>query len=213
MVKKKEREEEKVEMKKREKKDKEVTVHFTISFDDFDELYKEMDPNTPIGLRNGKPIVPGVKSWSELFHETVPMPYKCFLLPSGEVDQSVHGGVTTANIPVQHVNTSKSIRVTGTSNPLAASQNLSEVQVGASASKEQIVYKNYKPPPAQSHNPVAMCIVKYHYTRMGTNLFMDMKMELTVPCLKLMENHLHCRHHLDFQHAVQKSLKKVKAKL
>ena len=152
-----EKEEEKeVKAKKREKKDKVVTVRSTVtySFDDFDELYKEMDPNTPIRLTNGKPVVPGVKSWSELFHETVPMPYKCCLLPSGKVHQSVHGGVTTANIPVlQYVNTTQSEAVSGAYNSLAASQNLSEVQVGASASQEQIVYKNYEPPPAAVAQP------------------------------------------------------------
>ena len=143
------------EKNKREKKENVVTVRstMTFSFDDFDELYKEMDPNTPIGLRNGKPIVPGVKSWSELFHETVPTPYKSFLVPSGRVQQSVHGGVTTANIPVQYVNTTKSKTVTGTFNSLAASQRLSEVRVSASASQEQIVYKNYEPPPAAVPQP------------------------------------------------------------
>ena len=145
-----EKEEKMVEKKKREKENV-VTIRSTVtfSFDDFDELYKEMDPNTPIGLTNGKPIVPGVESWSELFHETVPTPYKSFLA-SGRVHQSVHGGVTTANIPVQ---STKSGMVTGTYNPSAVSQNLSEVRVSASASQEQIVYKNYEPPPAAVPQP------------------------------------------------------------
>ena len=93
----------------------EVTTTFRGSVNDYDMLYKGMDPNTPIrpqipGISDA--VVPNVQSWSELFAETVPWP-RTWKMPFDGVEiQSATGGVSTSSIPVKEtVTTCSGIRV------------------------------------------------------------------------------------------------------
>ena len=83
----------------------EKTTELTVSVDDYDMLYKGIDPNFPLGIDDsGEFIIPNVNSWSELyFSETVPSPCIWRFSPSGIAAPAVIGGVTTRNIPVKEV--------------------------------------------------------------------------------------------------------------
>jgi len=80
------------------------TISMKASVNDYDLLYDHMDPNRPI--RPGIPgiceeVTPNVKSWSELYSETVPWPH-VWQVPFVGVGKPVaSGGVTTCNIPVR----------------------------------------------------------------------------------------------------------------
>ena len=63
-----------------------------------------MDPNQPI--RPGIPglceeIIPNVKTWDELFNETVPWPHVWQMPYIGVGEPVAGGGVTTRSIPVE----------------------------------------------------------------------------------------------------------------
>ena len=84
-----------------------VTTTFRGSMNDYDMLYKGMDPNMPIrpeipGVSEA--IVPNVQSWSELFAETVPWP-RTWKMPYTSRNRveilSASGGVSTHSIPVK----------------------------------------------------------------------------------------------------------------
>ena len=72
------------------------------SVNNYDLLYDHMDPNQPI--RQGIPgwcekITPSVKSWNELFRETVPWPHVWQVPYLGVGMPVASGGVTTCDIP------------------------------------------------------------------------------------------------------------------
>ena len=116
----------------------ENTYTLTISIDDFDTLYKGMDPNTPVHL-DGMSIVPNVDSWSSLFTETVPTPCKLngLFSPSGiAIVDTVFGGVTTASIPVREKVTTKTDLAVRNPSNLRYTQ-ASEVKVTASSSRKR----------------------------------------------------------------------------
>ena len=74
------------------------------SVSDYDMLYGEMDPNQPIwpeipGLC--KEVIPNVRSWNELFNETVPRPRVWQVPYIGVGVPAASGGVTTRDIPVR----------------------------------------------------------------------------------------------------------------
>ena len=82
---------------------RETTVVKT-SVSDYDMLYGEMDPNQPIlpeipGLC--KEVIPNVRSWNELFNETVPRPHVWQVPYIGVGELAAGGGVTTREIPVR----------------------------------------------------------------------------------------------------------------
>lgn len=93
-----------------------VTTTRRVAVNDYDMLYRGLDPNMPIipGFPGQqKEIVPNVGSWSELFSETVPrpqtwiLPYRGNKLVSDEITTAT-GGVTTSNIPVTEVASARS---------------------------------------------------------------------------------------------------------
>ena len=78
------------------------TTFIKASVNNYDLLYGHMDPNQPI--RQGIPgwcekITPNVKSWNELFGETVPWPHVWQVPELGVGMPVASGGVTTCNIP------------------------------------------------------------------------------------------------------------------
>lgn len=82
----------------------EVTTTLRASMNDYNMLYKGMDPNMPIrpqipGISDA--IVPNVQSWSELFAETVPWPRTWKMPYDGVEILSATGGVSTCSIPVK----------------------------------------------------------------------------------------------------------------
>ena len=78
------------------------TIFMKASVNNYDLLYGHMDPNQPIirGIPGWcEEITPNVKSWNELFRETVPWPC-VWQVPYLSVGKPVAGGgVTTCNIP------------------------------------------------------------------------------------------------------------------
>ena len=92
-----------------------VTTIFRGSMNDYDMLYKGMDPNMPItpqipGVSDA--IISNVQSWSELFAETVPWPRTWKMPFNGDGVLSAGGGVSTCNIPVKEpVTTRSSVQV------------------------------------------------------------------------------------------------------
>ena len=81
------------------------TTTLKSSVDNYDKLYSNMDPNEPIRPEvpgKSKAIIPNVKSWTELFRETVPWPH---VLQGPHNDIREHaaesGGVSTKSIPVR----------------------------------------------------------------------------------------------------------------
>jgi hypothetical protein len=84
---------------------KTTTVHVTVSVDNYDELFANMDPNAPIqpeieGMCEA--IIPGVESWEELISElSVPLP-RIWQTPfTGVGEPTAVGGVTTSSFPVR----------------------------------------------------------------------------------------------------------------
>jgi hypothetical protein len=82
----------------------EVAITLRASVNDYDMLYKGMDPNMPIrpqipGISDA--IIPNVQSWSELFAETVPWPRTWKMPFNGTGFLSAGGGVSTCSIPVK----------------------------------------------------------------------------------------------------------------
>jgi hypothetical protein len=80
------------------------TTTMKISVDDFDTLYGDLDPNLPIrpeipGLCEA--VIPHVKSWSELYNETVPWPHTWQTPYIGVGEPVASGGVSTRHIPVR----------------------------------------------------------------------------------------------------------------
>ena len=74
------------------------------SVNDYDMLYHDMDPNKPIwpgipGIR--EEVTPNVKSWGELYSETVPWPHVWQVPYVGVGEPVASGGVTTCDIPVR----------------------------------------------------------------------------------------------------------------
>ena len=73
-----------------------------LSFNDYNFLYEGFDCKQPFTLDDdGKPIIPAVSSWSELFAETVPMPHTIGVLHDNEGIVIDSGGITTQNIPMK----------------------------------------------------------------------------------------------------------------
>ena len=80
------------------------TTSTKASVNDYNLLYGHMDPNQPI--RPGIPglceeIIPNVKTWDELFNETVPWPHVWQMPYIGVGEPVAGGGVTTRSIPVE----------------------------------------------------------------------------------------------------------------
>ena len=83
-----------------------VATVIRASVDDYDMLYKACDPNFPIdfNFRSGEFITTNVRSWSELYSETVPIPCSWKFPPRGTgTPASITGGVTTREIPVKEI--------------------------------------------------------------------------------------------------------------
>ena len=83
-----------------------VTTVMRASLDDYDMVYKGCDPNFPIdfNFRSGEFITTNVRSWSELYSETVPIPCSWQIPPRGTgVSACITGGVTTREIPVKEI--------------------------------------------------------------------------------------------------------------
>ena len=83
-----------------------VATVIRASVDDYDMLYKGCDPNFPIdfNFRSGEFITTNVRSWSELYSETVPIPCSWRFPPRGAgAPASITGGVTTRQIPVKEI--------------------------------------------------------------------------------------------------------------
>jgi hypothetical protein len=80
------------------------TTTMKVSVDDFDTLYGDLDPNLPIRPEiPGKceAVIPNVKSWSELYNETVPWPHTWQTPYIGVGEPVSGGGVSTRHIPVR----------------------------------------------------------------------------------------------------------------
>ena len=80
------------------------TTSIKASADDYNLLFGHMDPNQPI--RPGIPglceeITPNIKSWDELFNETVPWPYVWQMPYIGVGEPVAGGGVTTHGFRVK----------------------------------------------------------------------------------------------------------------
>ena len=80
------------------------TTSIKASVDDYNLLFGHMDPNQPI--RPGIPglceeITPSVKSWNELFNETVPWPHVWQMPYIGVGEPVASGGVTTHGFRVE----------------------------------------------------------------------------------------------------------------
>ena len=83
-------------------------ITIRLSIDDYDFLYDGMDCQMPMTINDeGDLIFPDVKSWSELFNETVPIP--CAFGVFCNNMEMVTGGVTTANIST-HVRKVEKVR-------------------------------------------------------------------------------------------------------
>ena len=82
----------------------EVAITLRASVNDYDMLYKGMDPNMPIRPQIpgvSEAVIPNVQSWSELFAETVPWPRTWKMPFNGAEILSASGGVSTCSIPVK----------------------------------------------------------------------------------------------------------------
>jgi len=79
-----------------------ITTSIRASVNDYDKLYGGYaDPNGSLGrMKDGKPIVPDVQSWSELYSETVPWPHTWQMPYIGVGQPAASGGVSTQSIPV-----------------------------------------------------------------------------------------------------------------
>ena len=80
------------------------TTTMKVSVDDFDTLYGDLDPNLPIRPEiPGKceAVIPNVKSWTELYNETVPWPHTWQTPYIGVGEPVTSGGVSTRHIPVR----------------------------------------------------------------------------------------------------------------
>lgn len=79
-----------------------VTTSIRASVNDYDKLYTGyVDPNESLGtMKDRKPIVPDVQSWSELYSETVPWPHAWQMPYIGIGRPAASGGVSTQSIPV-----------------------------------------------------------------------------------------------------------------
>ena len=80
------------------------TISMKASVNDYNLLYHDIDPNQPI--RPGIPglceeVTPNVKSWNELYSETVPWPHVWQVPYVGVGTPVAGGGVTTCNFPVR----------------------------------------------------------------------------------------------------------------
>jgi len=80
------------------------TTSIKVSVDDYNLLFGHMDPNQPIcpeipGLC--EEITPSVKSWNELFNETVPWPHVWQMPYIGVGEPVAGGGVTTHGFRVE----------------------------------------------------------------------------------------------------------------
>ena len=77
-------------------------ISLRLSFNNYNFLYEGFDCKQPFTLDDdGKPIIPAVSSWSELFAETVPMPHTIGVLHDNEGIVIGSGGITTRNIPMK----------------------------------------------------------------------------------------------------------------
>ena len=93
-----------------------VSATARATFNDFDFLYQDLDPNIPVSYdpESKELVIPEVKSWSDLFRETMPFPCTWVQHPTNPNLRTppVTGGVTTSNIPVrrtERVNVSESV--------------------------------------------------------------------------------------------------------
>ena len=79
------------------------------SFDDYDVLFKDEDPDLPTNLEvndcTGQLWLPrpNVKTWNELYKETVPQPCSVLYTADGFIERPVTGGVSTSSFPVNRV--------------------------------------------------------------------------------------------------------------
>ena len=82
-----------------------VTTVIRASLDDYDMLYKGSDPNfIGFNFRSGELITTNVRSWSEMYSETVPIPCSWQIPPRGTgASACIAGGVTTRAIPVKEI--------------------------------------------------------------------------------------------------------------
>ena len=98
-----------------------------LSFNDYNFLYEGFDCKQPFTLDDdGKPIIPAVSSWSELFAETVPMPHTIGVLHDNEGIVIDSGGITTQNIPMK---TKKVVKTaTRTDNTVSVKASHAEIQ-------------------------------------------------------------------------------------
>ena len=97
-----------------------------LSFTDYNFLYEGFDCKQPFTLDDdGKPIIPDVSSWSELFAETVPMPHTIGVLHDNEGIVIDSGGITTRNIPMK---TNKVKTATRTDNTVSVKASHAEIQ-------------------------------------------------------------------------------------
>ena len=84
------------------------TTTIRISANDYDMVYKGIDPKLPVGVNSaGDPILPDVATWNEVFAETVPWPMMWMFPYDGEGVACAGGGVSTQSIPVREASTSK----------------------------------------------------------------------------------------------------------
>ena len=82
-----------------------VTTVIRASLDDYDMLYKGSDPNfIDFNFHSGELITTNVRSWSEMYSETVPIPCSWQIPPRGNgASACIAGGVTTRAIPVKEI--------------------------------------------------------------------------------------------------------------
>ena len=98
-------------------------ITIRLSINDYDFLYDGMDCQMPMTINDeGDLIFPDVKSWSELFNETVPIP--CAFGVFCNNMEMVTGGVTTAKIPTHVRKVEKVRKPEHTTTQVKASQNI-----------------------------------------------------------------------------------------
>ena len=83
---------------------------------DFNWLYKGYKPTMPIAIdpNSDRIIKPYVRSWSELFAETVPWPHTWQSPYSGDGEPAAAGGVSTRSIPTVSVPHTSAVRTKAT---------------------------------------------------------------------------------------------------
>ena len=87
-----------------------IPVACRASFNDYDSLFEGQDPNQPteLGLHKdtGKLVIgprPNVKSWNELYSQTVPLPCSVPYTADGLIGPAITGGVSTSSFKTNQV--------------------------------------------------------------------------------------------------------------